>query len=195
MLEKLIRSLMEECSSKQRGDFSLSEFVSGYWNKSERTDIEIDIVAVSDDRKRVRFGSCKRQAAAHDGDACAIFEGHIRRFLETKAGGRLAACRVEKALYAPVFDQRTRQDRQAAGYICHDLSDFDKWLTGRCRPYPPVTLIWRLTAGALVVRSITKSWPFGLRPMASSIARDNSSLPSEARIGVRRSAASSCRGT
>src|SRR5690606_23664624 len=57
--------------------------------------------------------------------------------------------------------------------------------------YPPVTLIWRETAGRRVRRSMTKSWPFGLRPIASSIAAESSSFPSEARKGRRRSAASS----
>ncbi len=42
---------------------------------------------------------------------------------------------------------------------------------GRGRqPQPPVTLIWRLTLGRLCRRSMMKSWPFGLRPMARSIA-------------------------
>ena len=57
---------------------------------------------------------------------------------------------------------------------------------------PPVTLIWRPTAGMLVVRSMTKSWPLGLRAMASSIAAISGPLDSEARKGARRSAASSC---
>ena len=35
---------------------------------------------------------------------------------------------------------------------------------------PPVTLIWRDSAGRRWRRSITKSWPLGLRPIASSIA-------------------------
>ena len=38
---------------------------------------------------------------------------------------------------------------------------------------------------------MTKSWPLGLREIASSMARLSSSLPSEARSGARRSAASS----
>src|SRR5690606_13416541 len=46
---------------------------------------------------------------------------------------------------------------------------------------PPVTLMWRETAGRLVRRSMTKSCPLGLRPIASSMARASSSLPSELR--------------
>ena len=36
--------------------------------------------------------------------------------------------------------------------------------------YPPVTLMWRATAGRLWRRSMMKSWPLGLRAIASSIA-------------------------
>ena len=64
-------------------------------------------------------------------------------------------------------------------------------ISGPAERQPPVTLMWRETAGRLVRRSMMKSWPFGLRPIASSMACDSSSLPSEARSGARRSAASS----
>src|SRR5262245_62668688 len=57
--------------------------------------------------------------------------------------------------------------------------------------YPPVTLIWRATAGRWWRRSMMKSWPLGLRPIASSIAAMSRSLASDARDGLRKSAASS----
>src|SRR3954467_3549494 len=56
---------------------------------------------------------------------------------------------------------------------------------------PPVTLMWRGSAGPLWRRSIMKSCPLGLRVIASSIAASSRSLPSEARSGLRKSAASS----
>src|SRR5665213_683936 len=56
---------------------------------------------------------------------------------------------------------------------------------------PPVTLMWRARAGRLWRRSIMKSWPRGLRVIASSIAASTRALLSEARSGARRSAASS----
>src|SRR6187549_2495146 len=58
--------------------------------------------------------------------------------------------------------------------------------------HPPVTLMWRNTAGRLARRSMMKSWPFGLRRIAASIAALTRSLLSDARSGARRSAASSC---
>src|SRR4029453_6461141 len=56
---------------------------------------------------------------------------------------------------------------------------------------PPVTLMWRATAGALWRRSMRKSWPLGLRLIASWIAASSSASSVLARSGARRSAASS----
>ena len=58
--------------------------------------------------------------------------------------------------------------------------------------HPPVTLMWRATAGCLVRRSMMKSWPLGLRDMASSMARASRVSSELVRSGARRSAASSC---
>src|SRR5690606_11171850 len=57
---------------------------------------------------------------------------------------------------------------------------------------PPVTLIWRGTAGAARRRSMTKSWPLGLRWMASRIAASSVASLSDCRSGARRSAAAFC---
>src|SRR6516225_6431736 len=57
--------------------------------------------------------------------------------------------------------------------------------------HPPVTLMCRATAGRLWRRSMMKSWPRGLRSIASRIAASSASSPSDWRNGVRRSAASS----
>src|SRR6185312_2401284 len=62
---------------------------------------------------------------------------------------------------------------------------------GHGRAQPPVTLIWRTTAGWVCRRSMMKSWPLGLRRIASWIAASSSSSLSLARSGARRSAASS----
>src|SRR5215470_9431312 len=52
--------------------------------------------------------------------------------------------------------------------------------------YPPVVLMWRCNAGFWWRRSITKSWPLGLRVIASSIAWFRKSSLSEARNARRR---------
>ena len=64
-------------------------------------------------------------------------------------------------------------------------------LAGTGPRYPPVTDMCRAIAGFCVRRSITKSCPFGLREMASSMAMMSAALSELVRIGVRRSAASS----
>ncbi|MCP5371030.1 MAG: hypothetical protein H6907_04785 [Hyphomicrobiales bacterium] len=64
--EKMVRGLTEEASRKGVGDFLLTDLVRGYWNKADGSDIEIDLVALNDEDRVVRFGSCKRSAAAHD---------------------------------------------------------------------------------------------------------------------------------
>ncbi len=56
---------------------------------------------------------------------------------------------------------------------------------------PPVTLMWRASAGRSWRRSMMKSWPLGLREMASRIAASITASSALARSGVRRSAASS----
>ncbi len=59
------------------------------------------------------------------------------------------------------------------------------------RVYPPVTLICRGTAAGRW-RSMTKSWPFGLRVIASSTACASTASSGVARSTARRSAESSC---
>jgi hypothetical protein len=59
-LEELSGRLYEETSRKELGDFPLSERIKGYW---DRAGVEIDLVAVSESTKRIRFGTCKRNPA------------------------------------------------------------------------------------------------------------------------------------
>ena len=49
--------LYEELSRKGLSDFPLSERIKGYW---DRAGVEIDLVAVSEETRRIRFGTCKR---------------------------------------------------------------------------------------------------------------------------------------
>ena len=56
---------------------------------------------------------------------------------------------------------------------------------------PPVTLMWRGTETAPRRRSITKSWPLGLREIASRTASSTAASSEAALSGARRSAASS----
>ncbi len=126
--EKLVRQAIQECSRKGVGDFVLSEMVSGFWNKADGGDIEIDVVALDAERKIIRFGSCKRNEDKHNAAELAVFEGHVTRFQATKTGQRFQGWSIEKALYSPGFSDITRQRLDGIGYVLIDLDDFERWL-------------------------------------------------------------------
>lgn len=126
--EKLVRQAHEECSRKKVGDFSLTELVRGYWNKADGSDIEIDLVAVNETDRIIRFGSCKRSEEGHDANARTTFDGHIQRFLRTDVGLRFTGWRMQRALYSPVFSEATRTELTQRDYVCVDMNDFERWL-------------------------------------------------------------------
>ena len=76
-LEKLVGALYEERSRKGMGDFPLSSHIQGYW---DRNDTEIDLVAVNETERRIRFGGCKRNAERLVADI-PVLADHIERFL------------------------------------------------------------------------------------------------------------------
>ena len=121
--EKWIRQLHIECSRKGKGDFALTDINLGFWNHPRDVDktIEIDLVAINSDDKRVRFGSCKRNARAHDNLSLAKFEAHIQAFLASKEGKRLEGWKTEKVLFSPVFLSEEKKILQPRGYACLDL--------------------------------------------------------------------------
>lgn len=136
--EKLVRLVMEECSRKNVGDFSLTEFVRGYWNKPDGSDIEIDVVAINETDKIIRVGSCKRSATKHNSTSLHKFDEHIGRFQRTELGKKYSDWTVERALYSPVFDDDQRRALTRKGYLCVDMDDFDRWLREAKIPAPLV---------------------------------------------------------
>jgi len=127
--EKMIRLLTEECSRKNVGDFELSEFVRGYWNKADGSDIELDLLAFNEEQRKLRIGSCKRSEDAHDSRSSQKFETHIGRFLRTKEGRRFSGWKVEKAVFSPEFRRNRRQELSRKGFVCRDLKDYCSFLT------------------------------------------------------------------
>lgn len=101
-LEDLAGQLYEERSRLGIGDFPLSERIRGYW---DRSDTEIDLVAVSEDSQRIRFGTCKRNperlSAAVDDLRTAA-----ERFVALN--GRFTHWRCELIAIAPTIDDRLR---------------------------------------------------------------------------------------
>jgi hypothetical protein len=116
-LEKLVGILYEERSRKAIGDFGLTSRVQGYW---DRGDTEIDLVALNEVERRVRFGSCKRNATRLVA-TITDFDAHVARFLD--AHPQLGSWQVEKVGVAPTIppDVRTRLDE--AGHLAQDLVD------------------------------------------------------------------------
>lgn len=126
--EKLIRKLHVECSRKGKGDFELTSLSLGYWNRMKNSDqsIEIDLVALDETNKKIRFGSCKRSESAHEGAALAQFERHIEGFLNAREYKHLQGWTLEKVLFSPTFSEGSRKALQPKGFQCRDLNDFAK---------------------------------------------------------------------
>ena len=116
-LEKLVGALYEERSRKGMGDFPLTTRIQGYW---DRNDTEIDLVAVNETEKRIRFGGCKRSAEKLLADV-PVLAGYIERFLT--AHPRYKSWTVEKVSIAPRLSTELRDQLRAAGHIAQDLGD------------------------------------------------------------------------
>ncbi len=85
-------------------------------------------MACNEEHKRVRFGSCKRNAQKHDRTSLGLFRGQVDLFLSTKQGRRFQDWNRELALFAPVFSDIHRKRLEADGWTCRDLQDFRKLL-------------------------------------------------------------------
>ena len=116
-LEKLAGQLYEERSRKQVGDFSLTQRIQGYW---DRGDTEIDLVAVNDEGKVIRFGSCKRSPERLLSDV-NNFKGHVGRFLDTMPKYR--GWKHEYVGIAPVLNAGQRVVLVRHDVIPQDLTD------------------------------------------------------------------------
>ncbi len=121
--EKMIRLLLEECSRKQRGEIALTDLVRGYWNQSGG--IEIDIVALDENARVLRLGSCKRQATSH---RTSQFRLLCDEFMNTQDGRRFADWHVEHCLFSPFFQPEIKDRFTQEGFRCLDLLDFQHLL-------------------------------------------------------------------
>ena len=113
--ERLIGQLYEERSRKGVGDFFLTNRIEGYWNRS---DVEIDLVALDEENKIIRFGTCKRSSSKLIPDL-TNFDGHIERFLEVHS--RYKFWNIEKVTFAPIIPPEIGRVIKERGYIAQDL--------------------------------------------------------------------------
>lgn len=121
-LERLVGQLYEERSRKGLEGFALSERIRGYWDSK---DTEIDLVALHESSRTVRFGSCKRDAERAAADTERL-EGHVDRFL--RAQPRFGGWRIEKVSITVRHTDATRRQVERRGCIAEDLLDLTRGL-------------------------------------------------------------------
>jgi hypothetical protein len=121
-LEKLAGQLYEERSRRGIGDFPLSQRVQGYWDKANT---EIDLVAVNDSARLIRFGSCKRSPQKLLADV-NNFKQHVERFL--KGMPKYSSWTTEYVAIAPRLEAEQRKLLGSYGVIAEDLNDLIKGL-------------------------------------------------------------------
>jgi AAA+ ATPase superfamily predicted ATPase len=116
-LEKLVASAYEERSRQGKGDFHLTEFVRGYW---DRSDTEIDLVAIDRSSQKIRFGTCKRS----ENELTQSFESlqnHAQRFLNIHRSYK--SWHIEYCAISPQISLHTRNSLQKNGCIAEDFGD------------------------------------------------------------------------
>ena len=121
-LEDLAAQLYEERSRRGIGDFALSEHIRGYW---DRSDVEIDLVAVSEEQQTIRFGSCKRQSGRLVGSLPSL-KSAADRFLEAHKAYRSWA--VEYVAIAPRITDAEAVDIRRCGVIPQSLGELSDGL-------------------------------------------------------------------
>ena len=119
-LEDLVAQLYAERSRQGTGDFNLSQRIHGYW---DRSNVEIDLVAVDGDARRLRLVTCKRNparlpAAGHE------LRQHAERFLA--AHPRFNGWNVEYAAVAPRLPAALRSELAGQGILAQDLQDLTR---------------------------------------------------------------------
>ena len=116
-LEKLAGQLYEERSRKGVGDFPITHRVQGYWDKS---DTEIDLVAINETERSIRFGACKRSPKKLLTDV-NTFKQHVERFLQSLA--RYQGWTQQYVGIAPTLDAEQRAILAGEGIMAQDLAD------------------------------------------------------------------------
>ncbi len=116
-LEKLAGQLYQERSRKGVGDFPLTQRIQGYWNKAGT---ELDLVAVNEEERIIRFGSCKRSPSKLISDI-NNFKGHVDRFL--KALPQYQDWTLQYAGISTVLNREQRAILEHHDVIPQDLND------------------------------------------------------------------------
>ena len=121
-LERLAGQLYEERRRKGLGYFPLTNRILGYWDKSDN---EIDLVAVNETNRLLRFGSCKRSPGKLIADI-NNFKGHVTRFLDNFR--EYQDWQIEHVAIAPRLDDEHRRILTKYDIIPQDLVDLTEGL-------------------------------------------------------------------
>ena len=116
-LESLAGQLYEERSRLGLGEFPLSERIRGYW---DRGDVEIDLVAVSESERRIRFGTCRRNPDKLFESLAGLRTG-AEAFIHSH--GRFRDWRREFVAISPEIPSDLRPRLQQSDVIAQDLHD------------------------------------------------------------------------
>ncbi|MEX1198996.1 MAG: DUF234 domain-containing protein [Pseudohongiellaceae bacterium] len=116
-LEDLVAQIYEEQSRLGISGFPLTDRVTGYW---DRADVEIDFVALNSDDRRIRFGSCKRNAEKLPGSVNALVSS-AERFMMGQKG--FADWDVEYVCIAPAIPDEVRAELRGRSVIPQGLDE------------------------------------------------------------------------
>ena len=132
--EEIVKEAIIETSRAGHPDFPVSAEPVRFLRKSRpgRPGFEIDVVAWDEEGRRVRFGSCKRNAREHTDGSVATFRSAVEAFLLGE-GSRFSGWKRELALFSPAFTTEQRASLGAQGLVCRDLGDYRGWLRDRSR--------------------------------------------------------------
>ena len=116
-LEVFVAKLYEELSRKGKGDFPLSECVNGFW---DRANTEIDLVAISEDRQCIRFGTCKRNPEKLTSSSAAL-KRNAKIFLSHHP--KYEHWQIEYMAISPSIPPKIQTALEQEGIIAQSLSD------------------------------------------------------------------------
>jgi len=115
--ERLVARLYGERSRAGVGDFNMTRQIGGFW---DRKGIEIDLVALDEEQKHIRFVTCKRSPSELSGEPSRL-DGHVARFLSSHA--HLTSWKQERVACAPRIDLELRRRLGKQGLLVQDLTD------------------------------------------------------------------------
>jgi len=121
-LEDLVAHIYQERSRLGLGDFELTHRVHGYW---DRANVEIDLVAVNERERRIRFVSCKRQSERLAGSISGL-RSSAESFIT--AHHRHAHWKIEFAAIAPRISASDRQTLVGMDVLPQDLIELTQGL-------------------------------------------------------------------